>query len=84
MDAQLDMTMLALARHVHGDVVPGGAALGQIGSDAQKQLAIYKMDRLPGDNYALVRASLAEEPKRQFAAVHGLARLVKRLHCPFA
>lgn len=78
MDAQLDMTMLALARHVHGDVVPAGAALGQIGSDAQKQLAIYEMDRLPGDNYALVRASLAEEPQRHFAAVHGLARLVER------
>ncbi|KAG8166549.1 hypothetical protein KVR01_002238 [Diaporthe batatas] len=53
MDAQLDMRMLDLARQVHGDVVPAGAALGHIGDDAQRQLAIYEMDRLPGDNYAM-------------------------------
>lgn len=77
MDAQLDLTMLALARHIHGNVVPAGTALGHIGSDAQKQLAIYEMDRLPGDNFILVRESLAEEPQHHLAAVHGLARLVE-------
>ncbi|KAK3945302.1 hypothetical protein QBC46DRAFT_360408 [Diplogelasinospora grovesii] len=55
MDAQLDMRMLDLARQVHGDVVP-------------RQLAIYEMDRLPGDNYAMVRTSLAEEPQSHFFA----------------
>jgi len=80
MDAQLDMTMLGLARRVHGDVVPVGAALGRIGDDPQRQLAIYEMDRLPGDNYAMVRNCLAEEPRSQLATVYCLARFVEALH----
>ncbi len=80
MDAQLDIRMLELARQVHGDVVPVGAALGRIGDEAQRQLAIYEMDRLPGDNYALVRTSLAEEPKSKLATVHSLARFAETLH----
>ncbi|KAK3311501.1 uncharacterized protein B0T15DRAFT_571854 [Chaetomium strumarium] len=74
MNVQLDMRMLDLARQIHGKVVPVGAALGQIGDDGQRQLAIYEMDRLPGDNYAMVRTSLAEVPQSQLAAVHSLAR----------
>ncbi|KAK4106362.1 hypothetical protein N658DRAFT_414229, partial [Parathielavia hyrcaniae] len=74
MNAQLDMRMLDLARQIHGQVVPVGAFLGRIGDDGQRQLAIYEMDRLPGDNYALARTSLAEVPSNQSAAVHSLAR----------
>ncbi|OAA62664.1 Protein kinase-like domain protein [Niveomyces insectorum RCEF 264] len=73
MDAQLDMRMLALARQVHGDVVPVGAALGTIGDDAERPLAIYEMDKLPGDNYAMVRRTLVEERQSQLAAVRSLA-----------
>lgn len=80
MDARLDMKMLDLARQVHGDIVPAGAALGQIGDDMQRQLAIYEMDRLPGDNFFLVRSSLAEEPRRQLATIHSLARFAETLH----
>lgn len=80
MDAQLDMRMLDLARQVHGDIVPAAAALGQIGNDTQRQLAIYEMNRLPGDNYALVRPLLAEQPQSQLAVVRSLARLVKTLY----
>ncbi|KAI1393098.1 uncharacterized protein F4822DRAFT_10 [Hypoxylon trugodes] len=72
-DAQLDMKMLELAREVHGEVIPLGAALGQIGDDEQQPLAIYEMDRLPGENYALVRNSLANEPQSQLATLHSLA-----------
>ena len=71
------MRILNLARQIHRDVVPIGAALGQIGDDAQRQLAIYEIDRLPGDNYTMVRTSLAEEPQSQLASVHSLARLAE-------
>lgn len=80
MDAQLDMRMLDLARQVHGDIVPVGAALGQIGNDAQRQLAIYEMNRLPGYNFVLVRSSLEEQPQSQLANIHSLASLVETLH----
>lgn len=80
MDAQLDMRTLGLARQVHGDVVPLGAVLGHIGDDAQRQLAIYEMDRLPGDNYAMVRTSLAKEPQSQLATIHSLARFAETPH----
>lgn len=80
MDAQLDMSMLELARQVHGDIVPVGTAMGQIGDDAQRQLAIYEMDRLPGDNFAMIRSSLAQEPRSQLATVHSLARFAETPH----
>lgn len=80
LDAQIDMRMLDLARQVHGDIVPEGAALGQIGNDAQQQLAIYQMARLPGENYAMVRTSLTEELQSQLATVHSLARSAEILH----
>lgn len=60
--------------------MPVVAALGQISNDAQRQLAIHKMNRLPGDNYALVRSSLAERPHSQLAIVYSLARLVETLY----
>lgn len=80
MNAQLDMRMMDLARRVHGDVVPAGAVLGQIGDDAQRQLVIYEMDRLPGDNYAMVRTSLTDEPQSQLATIRSLARFVEILY----
>ena len=81
MDAQLDMAMLGLARLVHGDVVPVCAAVGRIGDDLdpKRQLAIYVMDRLPGDNYVMVRSCLAEEPRSHLATIYSLARFVEAL-----
>ncbi len=78
-DAQLDMRVLELAGRVHGDVVAGGAAaLGWIGNSTGPQLAVYAMDRLPGDNYVLARATLADSPRLQLAAVRSLARSVEK------
>jgi len=79
MNATLDMRILELARQVHGDVVPMGTAMGYIGNDLQRQLAIYEMDKLPGDNFVMIRSSLAENPQSQLSTIHSLARFVKVL-----
>lgn len=76
-DAQVDMGMLSMARQVHGDIVPGGRVLGSIGDEAASQLVVYEMNKLPGLNYAVVRAFLVEYPTRQMATIHSLARFVK-------
>lgn len=81
MDAQLDMGMLDLARQIHGDVVPRGSYLGCIGGEerSESRLAVYEMDRVPEDNYGMVRASLADFPDRQLANIRSLARFVGAL-----
>ncbi|KAB5585648.1 hypothetical protein GE09DRAFT_1210248 [Coniochaeta sp. 2T2.1] len=56
--ALLDLNLLALAKEVHGDVVPGCLELGWVGEPEGSQLAIYEMDRLPGENYIIARPSL--------------------------
>ncbi|KAM0433867.1 hypothetical protein ACHAPT_003810 [Fusarium lateritium] len=67
----LDMDMLALAKEVHGDVVPRCSELGSIGELNGSQLAIYEMDRLPGENYIIARSSLTRD--KRLNTVHSLA-----------
>ncbi|KAL8306254.1 hypothetical protein RB600_008908 [Gaeumannomyces tritici] len=73
-NAQLDIRMLELAKRVHADLVLDCTALGWIGNSTGPQLAVYAMDKLPGDNYALVRAALADDLELQLASVRSLAR----------
>lgn len=73
-DALLDARMLELAKQVHGDIVPVSTALGRIGDGLQRQLAIYEMNRLLGDNYAMVHTSLAEGLQTQLTVIYSLAR----------
>jgi len=51
-----------------------------LGPSWRRQLAIYEMDRLPGDNYAMVRISLAEEPQNQLVTIYNLARSAETLY----
>ncbi|KAF2122371.1 hypothetical protein BDV96DRAFT_594257 [Lophiotrema nucula] len=69
--AMLDMDMLALAKDIHGDVVPSCSELGHIGDPNGSQLAIYEMDRLPGANYITVRPSLKRN--QQLNTINSLA-----------
>lgn len=75
--ALLDMNMLALAKQVHGDVVPRCSELGWVGEPNGSQLAIYEMDRLPGENYIIARPSFTRS--KRLNTVHSLARFVKTL-----
>lgn len=79
MDAQLDIGVLDLARRVHGDIVPKGTALGYTGEKSGSRLAVYEMDKVPGDNYGMVRVPLAQFPDRQLATIRSLARFVETL-----
>ncbi len=82
----LDMEVLAFAQEVHGEFVAGCRELGWIGQAETSRLAIYEMDRLPGDNYILARSSFMGMVHLQLATVHSLARFVEtdrlsRLFC---
>ncbi|KAH6630543.1 hypothetical protein B0J18DRAFT_421463 [Chaetomium sp. MPI-SDFR-AT-0129] len=82
--SSLNEAMMALAKAVHPDVVAGCVSHGLIGgsqSDSEGKgkanaLAVYSMDRLPGENYIFVRWSLAESLTLQLATVESLARFV--------
>lgn len=74
----LDLMMVALARKMHGDLVPNCAELGWIGDGDGLPLAIYEMDRLPGQNYIVTRPSLAHAA--QLNTIRSLARFVKPSH----
>lgn len=82
--SQLDMKSLGLARQIHGDVVAQCVDHGWIGTSQESGLAIYEMDRLPGQNYILVRYSLAEAPDLQLNTVHSLARFVDYVLLPWS
>lgn len=69
--------MLALAKEVHRDVVPRCSELGWVGEPNGSQLAIYEMDRLPGENYIIARPSLTRD--QRINTVHSLARFVEIL-----
>ena len=73
--ALLDMRMLALAKDVHGDVVPSCSKLGSIGDPNGSQLVIYEMDKLPGDNYIIIRSSLTQDQRPN--TINSLAKSVK-------
>lgn len=70
--ALLDMHMLALAKDIHKDVVASCSELGWVGNISGSQLAIYEMDRLPGENYITVRPSLTRD--QRLSTVYSLAR----------
>ncbi|KAI0532533.1 hypothetical protein GGR58DRAFT_522708 [Xylaria digitata] len=59
--ALLDMRMLALAKDIHKDVVASCSELGWVGNQNSSQLAIYEMDRLPGENYITARPSFTRD-----------------------
>ncbi|KAI1454090.1 hypothetical protein F4805DRAFT_337351 [Annulohypoxylon moriforme] len=69
--ALLDMGMLALAKDIHKDVVASCCELGWVGNPNGSQLAIYEMDRLPGENYITIRSSLTHD--QRLNTVHSLA-----------
>ncbi|PHH49073.1 hypothetical protein CFIMG_007158RA [Ceratocystis fimbriata CBS 114723] len=71
-DSLLDVEMLALAKSIHGDIVPACSELGWIGDSKGPKLAIYEMDRLPGENYIITRFSSTHD--KRLATVHSLAR----------
>ncbi|KAK0628546.1 hypothetical protein B0T17DRAFT_523014 [Bombardia bombarda] len=69
----LDTRMLRLAKAVHTAVVADCLHLGWIGNpDDGPQLAIYEMDRLPGEKYVIARDSHKHD--RRLNTVHSLAR----------
>ncbi|KID82012.1 Protein kinase-like domain protein [Metarhizium guizhouense ARSEF 977] len=70
----LNMEMLALAKKVHPDVVASCTFHGFIGEPSSNALAIYVMNRLPGDNYISARASLANTTALQLTTMKSLAR----------
>ena len=72
--ALLDMTMMALAKDIHGDVVPSCSELGWVGDPNGSQLAVYEMDRLPGENYVTARPYFTSG--KRLNTVHSLARFV--------
>lgn len=70
----LDVRLLALAKHVHGDVVASCSDHGRIGEPNGPQLAVYEMERLPGENYINTRSSLTSAQRLKM--VRSLARSV--------
>lgn len=79
--ALLDMKALALAKEIHGDVVPRCLDLGCVGDASGSPLAIYEMDRLPGENYIITRSDL--ERDEQLNTIYSLAKLVNPSISPF-
>ncbi|KAJ2986957.1 hypothetical protein NUW58_g4778 [Xylaria curta] len=75
--ALLDMQMLALAKDIHKDVVASCSELGRIGNLNGSQLAIYEMDRLPGENYITARPSLTHD--QRLSTVYSLANFFVQL-----
>lgn len=73
--ALLDMQMLALAKEAHKDVVPSCSELGWVDNASSSQLAIYEMDRLPGENYITARPSLTSD--QRLSTIYSLARFVE-------
>ncbi|KAK4168297.1 hypothetical protein QBC43DRAFT_228862 [Cladorrhinum sp. PSN259] len=74
--ALLDVTMLKLAKEIHGDVVPGGStSLGWVGTTntslGRSPLAVYEMDKLPGETFVMARMSL--EAHQRLNTVRDLA-----------
>lgn len=80
--ALLDMDMLALAKDIHKDVVASCSDLGWIGNLKGSQLAIYEMDRLPGENYITARSSLTYD--QRLNTVYSLARFVEAASLPLS
>ncbi len=54
--------------------MPNCAELGWVGDPGGSQLAIYEMDRLPGENYIIARSTLTHD--KQLHTVRSLARFV--------
>jgi hypothetical protein len=75
------MGMLTLAKEIHGDIVPSCSELGWLGDPSGSQLAIYEMDRLPGENYIMARSSLSHD--QRLNTVNSLARFVEMNLCLF-
>ncbi|KAI0008979.1 hypothetical protein F4779DRAFT_584664 [Xylariaceae sp. FL0662B] len=69
--ALLNMRMLTLAKDIHQDVVASCSELGCVGDPSGSQLAIYEMDRLPGENYITARPSLTRD--QQLSNLYSLA-----------
>ncbi|KAI1377176.1 hypothetical protein F4677DRAFT_48241 [Hypoxylon crocopeplum] len=69
--ALLDMHMLALAKDIHKYVVASCSELGWVGNLNGSQLAIYEMDRLPGENYITARSSFTHD--QRLSTVYSLA-----------
>lgn len=80
--ALLDMDMLALAKTIHKDVVASCSDLGWVGNLNGSQLAIYEMDRLPGENYITARPSLTHD--QRLNTVYSLARFVETVSSPLS
>lgn len=80
--ALLDMDMLALAKDIHKDVVASCSDLGWIGNLNGSQLAIYEMDRLPGENLITARPSLTHE--QRLNTVYSLAKFVETACFPIS
>lgn len=75
----LDEKTLALARETHPDVVACYEIHGFVGGSSEdageaKALCVYSMNNLPGTNYIMVRAELAESLPLHLATVRSLAR----------
>lgn len=71
----LDIRMLALANNVYKNLVATCSELGWVGDSNGPQLAIYEMDRLPGENYITARPSLTND--QRLSTIYSLARFVK-------
>lgn len=80
--ALLDMDKLALAKNIHIDVVAKCSDLGWVGNLNGSQLAIYEMDRLPGENYITARPSLTHD--QRLNTVYSLARFVETAFLPLS
>lgn len=75
--ALLDMGILALAKEVHGELVPACSELGRVGDPSGSPLAVYEMDKLPGENYIMARFDLG--PDKQINNIHSLARCAESI-----
>lgn len=75
--ALLDMSMLALAKDTHEDVVPSCSEVGLVGDPSGSQLVMYEMYRLSGENYVIARLSLACD--KRLNIVYSLVKFVKTI-----
>lgn len=80
----LNEETLALARETHPDVVACYESHGLIGGSSEgagdaKALCVYSMNNLPGTNYIMVRAELAESLPLHLATVRSLAKCLDNI-----
>lgn len=73
-DSSNNLRPMIVAKRIHGSVVAACSELGRLGEKCGSQLQAYGMEKLPGENYIMIRNSLTG--LQRLKTVESLARSV--------